>query len=78
MQSSWSNSETFPSGTTGHDPIIGQTGEGNLKTEITDQNGQKRNVEFKQLVTLKGGEYFFAPSINAMKAWGSGSSGVSS
>ncbi|KAL9036969.1 MAG: hypothetical protein Q9214_005903 [Letrouitia sp. 1 TL-2023] len=68
MQSSWSNKTTFRSGTPGHDPIIGQTSSGNLETDITDQKGEhKGNVEFQQLVTLKGGECFFGPSIKALR-----------
>ena len=71
MQSSWSNDIMFRSGTPddprGHDPIIGQTSDRKLKTVITDKEGKKRNVEFEQLVTLKGGGYFFAPSIKALR-----------
>lgn len=68
MQSSWSNNITFRSGTPGHDPIIGQTPSGILTTEITDTNGEiAGNVEFPQLVTLKGGGYFFAPSMQALR-----------
>ena len=68
MQAAWSNNITFRSGAPGHDPIIGQTPSGNLRTEITDKTGEiKESVDFQPLVTLKGGEYFFAPSIKALR-----------
>jgi hypothetical protein len=28
-----------------------------------------RPVDFKNLVTLKGGEYFFVPAISAIRRW---------
>lgn len=69
MQASWSNSTTFRKGTPGHDPIIGQTQSKKLTTRITDKDGKvvSSDLEFAQLVTLKGGEYFFAPSISALR-----------
>ena len=63
MQAQWSNNPMFRSGNAGHDPITGQTPSGNLKTQIAP----KVDVEFQQLVTLKGGGYFFAPSITALR-----------
>ena len=68
-QSSWSNKEDFPYKNTGQDPIIGQASGGQLETELTDKAGVevKKRVRFQQLVTLKGGEYFFAPSIKALQ-----------
>ena len=68
MQAAWSNNISFRSGTPGHDPIIGQTWNRKLNTQITDKTGQiTEDVHFEQVVTLKGGEYFFAPSINALR-----------
>ncbi len=63
MQQAWSNTITFPNENTGLDPIIGQ-GERPAKTSITDM---AMAVAPPQLVTLKGGDYFFVPSIDAMK-----------
>ncbi|CAO2652321.1 Nn.00g006040.m01.CDS01 [Neocucurbitaria sp. VM-36] len=57
IQETWSNNESFPRTETGHDPIIGH-----LNVTI---GGTKMN--FDELVTLKGGEYFFVPSISALQ-----------
>lgn len=67
MQESWCNSEKFPTETAGNDPIVGQTKDGTLKTEITTHEGHPKILEFQQLVTLKGGEFFFVPSIKALR-----------
>ena len=37
-----------------------------LQTFFTDKSNGIQSVEFQQLVTLKGGEYFFVPSISAL------------
>jgi hypothetical protein len=72
MQSDWSNNPKFPTPDTGLDPIIGQVDQtskgvnGELTTLFTDKLNGKQSVEFQQLVTLKGGEYFFVPSISAL------------
>ncbi len=74
MQRNWANNNDFPVPFTGIDPIIGQ-GEGNRKYE-NDQpleqqwrksNGQKESCSFSSFVTMKGGEYFFAPSLAFFK-----------
>lgn len=73
MQGGWSNNPKFPTGDTGLDPIIGQVDQtskgvnGKLTTFFTDKLNGKQSVEFQQLVTLKGGEYFFVPSISALR-----------
>lgn len=64
--------------TGGLDPIIGQTG--NKKTPLQQQwppdwagEGRKTKAfNFQGFVTLKGGEYFFAPSISFLKNLGQG------
>jgi len=75
MQTAWSNTVTFGVPGTGLDPIIGQAkqlpdgGKAEMKATITDGKAQNKvEVTIKtQLVTLKGGEYFFVPSIKALK-----------
>jgi deferrochelatase/peroxidase EfeB len=75
MQAAWSNNGDFPDDGVGHDPIIGQ-----VKQAVDGENGfltthfladktrtTPETVTFKQLVTMKGGEYFFVPPISALK-----------
>ncbi|CAG9172579.1 Dyp-type peroxidase [Cupriavidus pampae] len=69
MQHSWANNEGFiphAGDKTGTDPIIGQVG---TPTEdqswfptYDDPTGSKKSF-FGKFVTMKGGEFFFAPSI---------------
>lgn len=75
MQGNWANKDTFIEGAAmipGHDPIIGQADGGMLTTNFTDAQNKDvvtdyQTVKFPQLVKLKGGEYFFVPSITALK-----------
>jgi deferrochelatase/peroxidase EfeB len=79
MQAAWSNKPEFPqhaSSPPGFDPIIGQVDKkpdgsnGRLKTFVTDKSNKpasNRELDFQQLVTLKGGGYFFVPPISALK-----------
>jgi Dyp-type peroxidase family len=72
MQVNWSNDSTFRTGDPGQDPIIGQVAQksrgvnGDLETFFNDKFGIRQSVKFQQLVTMKGGEYFFVPSIPAL------------
>jgi hypothetical protein len=72
MQVNWSNDSTFRTGDPGQDPIIGQVAQesrgvnGDLETFFNDKFGIRQSVKFQQLVTMKGGEYFFVPSISAL------------
>jgi deferrochelatase/peroxidase EfeB len=82
LQVDWSNSDQFPRARTGIDPIIGQVEQspkgvnGTLTTTITTlttegkashQEGNMKTVSFQQLVTFRGGGYFFVPSISALQ-----------
>lgn len=74
IQKAWSNNPNFPDyGGDNLDPIVGQVEpaaqwvNGEVKTVITDKSNNKQTVRIKeQLVTLKGGDYFFVPSISAL------------
>ena len=72
MQENWSNNRNFRTIEAGLDPIIGQVSQstngvnGEVETFFTDKSNGRQSVKFQQLVTLKGGEYFFVPSISAL------------
>lgn len=69
MQKSWANKEDFLTGPVGVDPVIGQSPAG--ATPISQQwptPGGPQGISFGQFVTLKGGEFFFAPSLPFFKS----------
>lgn len=63
-QASWANNPDFIRGGVGRDPIIGQGGVSVLHNpnKWDDAAAGTQDAEFGGFVTLKGGEYFFAPS----------------
>lgn len=67
MQKNWANNLNFVQPQTGIDPVIGQQaiGEASLAQQWPPQWGQpgKQPFDFGQFVTMKGGEFFFAPSL---------------
>lgn len=75
MQQRWANESTFVEGAAmipGHDPIIGQADGETLTTNFTDAQNKDvaedyQSVKIPQMVKMKGGEYFFVPSISALK-----------
>jgi Dyp-type peroxidase family len=71
MQKNWANNLDFVQPGTGLDPVIGQksTGEEPLAQQWSPQWGQqgKQPFDFEGFVTMKGGEFFFAPSISFLK-----------
>ncbi len=78
IQNNWVNNPTFPSFDTIHpdgiDPIIGQDGNKNSSKGMfpkewgdTSPDNLKPGT-FESAVTMKGGEYFFAPSIPFLKS----------
>lgn len=64
-QASWANSENFVQPGTGVDPIIGQGGALPQQHPAGWNNAgaQKDSSLFANFVSMKGGEYFFAPSL---------------
>ncbi|KAG2473019.1 MAG: hypothetical protein NPMRTHETA2_1540001 [Nitrosopumilales archaeon] len=74
VQKMWANSPNFPKsdgGTVhGHDPVIGQhqgAGFVNLKQNDGSFKRIPESGGFAQWVTTTAGEYFFSPSISALK-----------
>lgn len=67
MQKSWANNLNFVQPATGVDPVIGQKApnEAPLAQQWPVQWGQqgRKPFDFGQFVTMKGGEFFFAPSL---------------
>ncbi|KAL8709808.1 MAG: hypothetical protein Q9225_007397 [Loekoesia sp. 1 TL-2023] len=71
VQKSWSNNESFPVSKTGHDAISGQAKDRGL-LNTTLHNEDDGNLvpglgQFQESCIMKGGEYFFVPSISALK-----------
>lgn len=68
-QQSWVNNQNFSKPNTGLDPVIGQ-GEPTILQKQPKEWGEegKRSVDFHGFVSLKGGEYFFAPCISFLKS----------
>jgi Dyp-type peroxidase family len=72
LQSRWANNTNFLRENTGVDPMIGHIGAGKpVPQKWPPSWGAPRAahqpVNFGSFVTLRGGEYFFAPSINFLK-----------
>lgn len=72
IQKKWVNSPQFPpsTSTAGFDPFAAQPpNDGQLHTTLFDANNKAIAPglgDFHKLVTMKGGEYFFVPSISAL------------
>jgi Dyp-type peroxidase family len=75
IQRDWVDEPNFPNvvgSSTGYDPLIGQdTDEGQRwPRKWGDKDAGRKRISFESAVTLKGGEYFFAPSIAFLEAFG--------
>ncbi len=64
VQEKVANNQDFPSSHTGIDPLIGN---GNNRRFNFNDGTTKTEYSLEKLVTLKGGEYLFAPSISFFK-----------
>ena len=67
-QQHWANDPAFPGQATGADPIIGQgaTATPSWHPHYGKAGGEK-SFGFGGFVKMKGGEYFFAPSIGFLR-----------
>ena len=70
VQKAWSNAATFPTSRTGYDALIGQAKDDELlHTTLHDANEEDIVPglgKFPRMVTMRGGDYFFVPSISAL------------
>lgn len=70
-QKTWANSDTNSETEgvgSGADPVIGQKIAAAQKWPMDHNPNQKRCLRFADFVTMKGGGYFFAPSIAGIRA----------
>ncbi|KDQ17406.1 hypothetical protein BOTBODRAFT_106029, partial [Botryobasidium botryosum FD-172 SS1] len=75
VQKAWADTTTFPPKTIngaqfdpGFDPIIGQANGAPRQVAGMDPNNQSKNLTLpSHFVASKGGQYFFSPSITALK-----------
>jgi Dyp-type peroxidase family len=77
IQREWASNPDFPQPETGVDPIIGrpktvEAGEQRWPAKWGEQNQDLKSFSFPEVVTFKGGEYFFAPSIYFLQTMGEG------
>jgi hypothetical protein len=79
MQKRWCNAEGFLRKSTGVDPVIGQktpeVAAQNWPIEYDAPAGAQVQYDFGGFVTMKGGEFFFAPSIPFLRSFAAGASG---
>ncbi|QRV90386.1 peroxidase family 2 domain protein [Ceratobasidium sp. AG-Ba] len=69
IQKSWANAPDFPprkNVIAGLDPIVGQAG-GASRTSLGTASGEFKITLPRDFVVSRGGEYFFSPSIHALK-----------
>jgi Dyp-type peroxidase family len=70
MQTAWINSEGFPQAGVGIDPVLGQGPSTMPQTWPPTYDSAAGAIPslFRGFVTLKGGEYLFAPSLSGIRA----------
>lgn len=70
MQTKWVNNEEFPKAGVGLDPVIGQGNNASFPQKwfpTFDSNVGDKDFLFQSFVKLKGGEYFYTPSLSGIK-----------
>jgi Dyp-type peroxidase family len=70
LQRSWANNAEFPQHGTGKDPLIAQSARGSfpsLKFPSHWGGPDRKSFSFHSFITMKGGEYFFVPSLSFLK-----------
>lgn len=65
IQTNIANNIDFPKPHSGIDPLIGN---GSKRTIKINKGEEKISIDIKPLITLKGGEYLFAPSLKFLKS----------
>jgi len=73
LQHSWVNNVKFAELYNEIDPIIGFTKSTNNNYSIPNKPFRLRTGEFNRFVTMRGGEYFFLPSMTALSMLANGS-----
>jgi deferrochelatase/peroxidase EfeB len=71
LQHQWASNAQFPKPKTGKDPVIGQLANravGRLHFPETWGKSGRAPFSFQSFVSMKGGEYFFAPSIPFLRS----------
>lgn len=77
MQKAWAKEQHFIKRDVGTDPVIGvekRDANGRAPTEKYNWpttnwgNSERKEVEFRHWVTMRGGEFFFAPSMSFLKS----------
>lgn len=69
MQKLWANNDAFVEVGTGVDPIVGQGGGAGNHTWHEDWGGGPTKIfDFRGFVRMRGGEFFFAPSLAFFRA----------
>ncbi|KAB0677609.1 hypothetical protein F6X38_18075 [Aureimonas leprariae] len=66
-QATWANNADFVTGGVGVDPVIGQGPPAPITVPDGWSGASAADFDFGRFVTMKGGEYFFAPSRDFLK-----------
>jgi Dyp-type peroxidase family len=67
IQKRWVNNPDFARRNAGHDPLVGHAGATPMLVPSRWDGARRRMFDFGAFVRLRGGEYFFAPSIPVLR-----------